>query len=100
MNSDVSADFLHQNFDDATATSVFPQNLKNANITSVFKRGDTNSETNCRSFSILPNVSKIYKRCLYKKMSKFFDKILSKCQCGFRNGFNSQHFLATILEKW
>ena len=33
-------------------------------------------------------------------MSKFFDKILSKYQCGFRKGFNSQHCLATMLEKW
>ena len=33
-------------------------------------------------------------------MSKFFDKILSKYQCGFRKGFNAQHCLATMLEKW
>ena len=32
-------------------------------------------------------------------MSKLFDKILSKYQCGFRRGFNSQHCLATMLEK-
>ena len=100
MNSDIFADFLYQNFNVAIATSVFPQNLKNANITPVFKKGDRNSETNYRSVSILPNVSKIYERCLYKQMSKFFDKILSKYQCGFRKGFNSQHCLATMLEKW
>ena len=100
MNSDIFADFLHQNFKDATATSVFPQNLKNANITPVFKKGDRNSETNYRPVSILPNVSNIYEGCLYKKVSKFFDKILSKYQCGFRKGFNSQHCLATMLEKW
>ena len=94
MNSDIFADFLYQNFNVAIATSVFPQNLKNANITPVFKKGDRNSETNYRSVSILPNVSKIYERCLYKQMSKFFDKILSKYQFGFRKGFNSQHCLA------
>ena len=33
-------------------------------------------------------------------MSKFFDKILSKYQRSFRKGFNSQHCLATMLEKW
>ena len=33
-------------------------------------------------------------------MSKFFDKILSKYQCDFRKGFNSQHCLATMSEKW
>ena len=77
MNSDFFADFLHQNFYNATAASVFPQNLKNANITPVFKKGDRNSETNY-------NVCKIYEICLYKQMSKFFDKILSKYQLPVR----------------
>ena len=88
MNSDIFADFLHQTFNDAIATSMPPDNLKNANITPVFKKGDRNTETNYRSVSILPKVSKIYERCLYKQMSKFFDKILSKYQGGFRKGFN------------
>ena len=33
-------------------------------------------------------------------MSKFFDKVLSKYQCGLTKGFNSQHCLATTLEEW
>ena len=74
--------------------------VKNANITPVFKKGHRNSEINYRPVSILPNLSKIYERCLYKQLPKFFDKILSKYQCGFRKGFNSQCCLATMLEKW
>ena len=66
----------------------------------MFETGDRNSETNYNPVCILPNLSKIYERCLFKQMSKLFDKILSKYQCGFRKGFNSQHCLATILEKW
>ena len=58
MNSDIFADFLHQDFNGNIATSVFPQNLKNANITPLFKKGDRNSETNYRRINILPNVSK------------------------------------------
>ena len=56
---------------------MFPHDLKNANITPVFKKGDRNSETNYRPVRILLNISKIYERCLYKQMSKFFDKTLS-----------------------
>ena len=66
MNSDIFTDFPYQNFNDTIATSLFPQNLKNANITPVFKKGNRNSETNYRLVSILPNLSKIYERCLYK----------------------------------
>ena len=33
-------------------------------------------------------------------ITNFFDKILSKYQCEFRKGFNSQHCLINLLEKW
>ena len=69
MSTDIFADFLHQNFNDAIATSLFPQNLKNANITTAFKKDDRDSETNDMPVSILPVVSKIYERCRYKQMS-------------------------------
>ena len=29
-----------------------------------------------------------------------FDNILSKYQCGFRKGFNEQHCLVSMVEKW
>ena len=34
------------------------------------------------------HISKIYERCLYKQMSKLFDKILSRYMCGFRKRFS------------
>ena len=30
----------------------------------------------------------------------FFDKVLSKYQCGFRKGFSAQHCLIKLLEQW
>ena len=33
-------------------------------------------------------------------MYPYFDKLFSKFQCGFRKGFNAQHFLTTMIEKW
>ena len=32
-------------------------------------------------------------------MSKFFDEILAKYQCGFRRGHCAQHCLIELLEK-
>ena len=32
--------------------------------------------------------------------SAYFDGILSKQQCGFKKGFNAQHSLLKLLEKW
>ena len=32
-------------------------------------------------------------------MQTYFDDILSKYQCGFRRGFNAQHYLISMIEK-
>ena len=37
-----------------------------------------------RAISILPNVSKIYGKCLNKQFQEYFQVLLSKYQCGFR----------------
>ena len=37
---------------------------------------------------------------MYLYMSQYFDKILPEYQCGFRNGYNSQHCLIKMTEKW
>ena len=37
---------------------------------------------------------------MYDQMYKYFDQILSKYQFGFRQGYNTQHCLLTMVEKW
>ena len=74
--------------------------MKNATVTPVFKKDSRTTESNYRPVSILPNISKIYERCLCNQMSSFFENILSKYQCGFRKGFSSQHCLLAMIEKW
>ena len=66
----------------------------------VFKKKDRNNVENYRPVSILPNLSKIYERCLYDQMYKYFNHIFSKWQCGFRKGFSTQHRLLVMTEKW
>ena len=53
-----------------------------------------------RSIRILPNISKVYERCLYYQISKYFETRFSKFQCGFRKGYNAQHCLLAMIEKW
>ena len=33
-------------------------------------------------------------------MQTYFHDILSKYQCGFRKGFNVQHYLVSMIKKW
>ena len=84
----------------AFLNSIFPTSMKNAIITPVHKKGPKTSKDNFRPVSILPNISKIYERVMFKQMSEFFEPILSKYQCGFRKGFSDQQCLLAMLEKW
>ena len=77
--------------------SILP---KKANITSVFKKGDRNSKDNYMPVSILPNISKIFERCIFRQLYSFMFEFLSKYQCGFRKGYSTQHGLLAMLEKW
>ena len=79
---------------------MFPPDLKLVDVTPVYKNKSKNSKDNYRPVSILPNISKIYERCLYDQIQVFFDSILSKYQCGFRRGYNAQHCLMILIVKW
>ena len=37
---------------------------------------------------------------MFKQISEYFGPILSKFQCGFRQGFSAQHCLLVMLQKW
>ena len=37
---------------------------------------------------------------MFKQISKYFEPLLSKFQCGFRKVFSAQHCLLAMLEKW
>ena len=80
---------------DSKVADVIP-----ADVIPAFKKKSKTSKDNYRPISILPNISKIYERCLYNQMHTYFDNILSKYQCGFRKGFNAQHYLVSMIEKW
>ena len=70
-------------------SSTFPAALKLAHITPAFKKGSKNSKENYRPISILPNISKIYERCMYKQMSNYLGNFFSKFQCGFRQDISA-----------
>ena len=74
--------------------------MKIADVTPAYKKNSKYSKDNYRPVSILSNISKIYERCIYDQIEKYFDDILSKYQCGFRKGYSAQHCLMSLIEKW
>ena len=64
------------------------------------KKGFRGSKENYRSVSILLIISKIFAKLLSKQIIIYIDKFLSKHQCVFRKGYNAQHCLLAMIEKW
>ena len=50
--------------------------------------------------SVLPDLPKIFEKCMFEQMPQFFENIFLKYQCGFRKGFSTQQYLLAMLEKW
>ena len=99
-NIDIFSEFIFHNFNNLMFDATFPSESENADVIPVFKKKDRNNVENYRPVSILPNFSKIYERCLYDQMYKYFNHIFSKQQCGFRKGFSTQLCLLMMTEKW
>ena len=100
MNADIFAKVLCNVFNRSLEVGEFPSGMKLTNVTPVHKKGSQYDKGNYRPVSILLNLSKVFKRCLHKQISHFFDTILPKYQCSFRKGNGAQHCLIALLEKW
>ena len=99
-NSDIFSEVLCSSLNASIMKGEFPSLLKYANIIPVYKKGSRSLKDNYRPISILPNVSKVYERVMFKQMAKFMDKYFSKFQCGFRKGYNTQQCLVALIGKW
>ena len=49
---------------------------------------------------MLPAVSKIFERLLQKQIISHIEEHLSLSLCDYRKGFNTQHVLIALIEKW
>ena len=100
QNADIFQSYISHFFNVYVDKGMFPSALKHADITPVFKKGYRSSKETYRPVSILPVISKILEKLLYNQITPFMDQFLSKYQCGFQKGFNAQHCLLAMLEKW
>ena len=99
-NSDIFTYFMYVSINSSIKSSLFPSCFKTADITSIYKRGKKDLKGNYRPVSILPVLSKLFERSMFKQISEFFENIFSKNQCGFRKGHSTQQCLLAILQKW
>ena len=67
-------------------TGIYPAYFKIAKITPIHKKGDKNVISNYRPNSLLPTLSKVFKRVIHKQLYNYFsnENLLAEQQYGFR----------------
>ena len=78
---------------------IVPDNLKIAKIIPLFKSGDATSPNNYRPVSILPVISKIFEKAMYKRLIKYLDSnnFFYKFQYGFREHHDTKLAIAELI---
>ena len=82
-------------------SGVFPRQLKIAKVVPLFKAGDPMFFSNYRPVSILPILSKILERIMYKRLLEYIEKlhILNNFQFGFRKNHSAAMALICLIDK-
>ena len=93
--SEIIAPYLRKILNDCMNSGYFPDVLKIARVIPLYKTGDVNDPGNYRPISILPIISKVFEKIIYKRMYDFLDEnnVLNNCQYGFRKNHSSEHAL-------
>ena len=69
---------------DCIEKGIFPDDLKLADVSPIFKKEDSFKKENYRPVSILPHMSKVFERILYKQIDTFMTIKFSLYLRGFR----------------
>ena len=100
QNSNYFAKYIFENINYCIENSEFPSDLKLADVIPIYKKNSKSLKDNYRPVSILSNISKVYEKTIYEQLQNYFEIFFSKFQCGFRKGYNAQHCLINLIEKW
>lgn len=87
-------------FNSSIDEGYFPSELKLADVIPAHKKGSKTDKGNYRPISLLPAVSKVFEKLVYKQLMQFMQNKLSKYLCGFRKGFSTQYALLHLLQSW
>ena len=71
-----------------------------ADVIPIHEKDDKTDKENYCPISILSNLSKVYERLMCNQIYPYFDTLSSNFQYGFWKGFNAQHCLLKMIEKW
>ena len=77
-NRGIFSKFIMHNFNEDISTVRFPAILKRAEVKRVFKKKSRIDKENYRPASILPVISRIFERLIFKQLIMFFEPVFFK----------------------
>ena len=82
-------------------TGIFPQRLKIAKVVPLFKKGDPYVIDNYRPISLLPSLSKVFEKIVFKELYDYFlkKKLLYNSQYGFRTDHSTEQASLEFVDK-
>ena len=81
-------------------TRIFPQSFKISKIIPQYKKGDHSLLTNYRPISLLPTISKVFKRIIYDQMYEYLNEnnLLAEEQFGFRKYHSTEYSAISLVD--
>ena len=77
-NAHLFSSFVSNAFNESVISGQFLSVLKLAGVKPVNKKKSRLEKINNRPISLLPNISKVFERCMDRQISEYFETVLSK----------------------
>ena len=86
-------------FNKSLSEGKFPETMKKADIVPLYKSKDEHECTNYRPISLLPTLSKLLEKIMYKRTYSFLENTgqLYNSQYGFREGHSCENAVSELL---
>ena len=94
LSASLVAPSLTYIFNLSLATGIYIDDWKRARVTPIFKSGDRRQCANYRPISILPAVSKVFEKEVFRQV---YGYLTENCMSKFQSGFRPKHGTVTAL---
>ena len=88
-------------FNISLSCGICPSLLKIAKVVPIYKKDDKTQVTNYRPISLLPSISKVLEKIVYKRLISFLtvNNILNQSQFGFRKNCSTDFAIIELIDK-
>ena len=102
LSANIIAPLLTFIFNQSLLTGIFIDEWKRARVTPIFKFGDRKQCENYRPFSILPVVSKVFEKEIFRQVYSYLSEnpLSTKFQSGFRPKHSTVTALIQMCDQW